>query len=121
MGPEPRPASEDADPAIGGQLQAFVKAASASSIEAPFDLVQLGKVWHVAMTLDATKGLTLYLDGVIANADPAPSFAPNADDPLQIGTNFHGAIQEVALYNRVLSEEEIGIHHMANASLPPGP
>ena len=113
------PPPDGADAAIGGQLQAFVRAASASSIEAPFDLAQLGEVWHVAMTLDSTDGLTLYLDGVGVN-DPTPSFAPT-QVPLQIGPNFHGAIQEVAVYDRALDGEEIGIHHMANTSPPPPP
>ena len=37
-----KPPPEGADPAIGGQLQAFVKGASPSSVEVPFDLAQLG-------------------------------------------------------------------------------
>ena len=37
-------------------------------------------------------------------------YAPNTQDPIQIGADFKGAIQEVAVYDTALTAEQIGTH-----------
>jgi hypothetical protein len=88
-----------------------------------FDLAKLGTAWHVAMTFDGTL-FTLYWDGVMRVSSPWPAFgswpyAPNTQAPLQIGVDFKGAIQEVAVYDAVLTADQISDHYLANTS--PGP
>ncbi len=85
-----------------------------------FDLAKLDTAWHVAMTFDGTL-FTLYWDGVercrVLAASGTWPYAPNTQEPLQIGLDFKGAIQEVAVYDTVLAAEEIGKHFLANTSL----
>jgi hypothetical protein len=87
-------------------------------VTAKFDLAGLGTAWHVAMTFDGLT-LTLYKDGAEVGNAPVPSFVPNAQDPLQIGNGFKGAIQEVAVYDKALPAADISDHFIANT--PPGP
>ena len=59
------------------------------------------------MTFDGTV-FTLYWDGVerVSSTWPAVGtwpYAPNAQEPLQIGLDFKGAMQEVAVYDKVLT------------------
>ena len=88
-----------------------------------FDLAKLDTAWHVAMTFDGTV-FTLYWDGVLSVSSEWPAvgdwpFALNTLDPLRIGVDFKGAIQEVALYDTVLTAEQITTHYLANASPAP--
>ena len=64
---------------------------------------------------------TLYWDGVerVSSTWPAVGtwpYAPNTQEPLQIGLDFKGAIQEVAVYDKALTADEIGNHFLANTS-----
>jgi hypothetical protein len=88
-----------------------------------FDLAKLGTAWHVAVTFNGTL-FTLYWDGVERVSSPWPAvgewpFVPNMQEPLQIGADFKGAIQEVAVYNTVLPADEINDHFVANTSPDP--
>ena len=78
----------------------------------PFDLSKLGTAWHVAVTYDGTV-LTLYWDGVKRAWGSFP-YAPNTQEPLQIGLDVKGAIQEVAVYDAALTAEQISTHYLAN-------
>jgi hypothetical protein len=85
-----------------------------------FDFAKLGTAWHVAMTFDGTL-FTLYWDGVMRVSSTWPAvgtwpYAPNTLDPLQIGVDCKGAIQEVAVYDVPLTAEQVGAHYLANAS-----
>ncbi|MDZ4198899.1 MAG: LamG-like jellyroll fold domain-containing protein, partial [Kiritimatiellia bacterium] len=72
-------------------------------------------VWtHIVVTFDGgTLKKTLYVNGVSTNKT-APSFAVNSSTKFRIGAlaanswPFNGAIDDVRVYNRVLSEQEIG-------------
>jgi hypothetical protein len=68
----------------------------------------------VALTWDGSRFI-LYLDGIAVHQEPAPTFAWG-DGPLTIGTDrdmganddpFWGSLDELRIYNRVLSEAEI--------------
>lgn len=90
------------------------------SIFAP---VSLGRFIHVAGTLDSTTGvMKLYVDGVVKAEttttlrpfrDLDPSYLPGLGIGNTQGTGslynhpFHGIIDEVTIYNRALSKEEI--------------
>ncbi len=78
------------------------------------DPVSLDEWHHVAATWDGNAGTAaLYLDGVrIAFTDSAISSMPDTSQELTIGYYhntfyFNGPIDEVAVYNRALSQEEI--------------
>jgi len=69
---------------------------------------------HVAMVVDASGG-KIFLDGNVVGSGTWPSTpsAPNNSEPLQIGRyhnyaqRFHGALDEIAVWNRALAASEI--------------
>ena len=81
------------------------------------NVINLNK-WQHALTIIMSAGfITLYVNGVDvtdrANCNNS-TVIPNAAAPTQIGAragasdrNFHGAIDDVRIYNRVLSAGEI--------------
>jgi Concanavalin A-like lectin/glucanases superfamily len=75
--------------------------------------------WHVAMTYDGpASALTVYLNGTeVAWATGLP-YTPNTG-PLRIGVDFLGGMQEVALYNRPLSSQEISDHFQTSQGIWP--
>jgi hypothetical protein len=83
-----------------------------------FELAKLGTAWHLAMTFDDKKVLTLYMDGAVNSAASPVLYAPNQQEPLRIGVNFQGAIQEVAVYDYALDHAQILAHFMANMANP---
>jgi hypothetical protein len=81
--------------------------------------------YHVAAVYnDATSNVHIYVDGVAVLSEPAVQALPANNGPLYIGTGyagdqFRGRIDEVRLYNRALTAEEIQ-HDMATpVALPP--
>jgi hypothetical protein len=114
----PGSAIPDSDPSVDGWLQA--RARDGLGGEGAFDfelkLAELDTAWHVAMMIyDGTA--TLYKDGVeVASRDGLP-YEPNRRDPLRIGVDFVGAIQEVAYYTGyALSAADIADHFKASRS-----
>lgn len=84
---------------------------------AGIDLRADGNYHHVAMTIDrdnSTSGLKLYVDGaeVLSQAATHPGDLSN-DGPLRIGEHatvfapFKGIIDELSIYNRVLTPQEV--------------
>lgn len=69
---------------------------------------------HVAMVVDASGG-KIFLDGNVVGTGAWPSTpaAPNNSEPFQIGRyhnyaqRFHGALDEIAIWNRALAAGEI--------------
>lgn len=80
-----------------------------TSLTAP----SITKYNHVVMTYDKTTGnIRHYLDGVLqATPTPLPTFVPDTALPLRIGfgtsSYFAGLIDDVAVYNAALSDEEV--------------
>lgn len=69
---------------------------------------------HVAMTYDVDDSVKLFFDGeLVGESDPQPAGVVELDGSIMIGARhpgqefFAGVIDEVALYNRVLSPNEI--------------
>ena len=114
------PPSPGDDPEIDGFFAPVVSDGSGPSAgppPVPFDLAKLGTAWHLAITFEGME-FTFYWDGVKVDWGTWP-YAPNTQDPIQIGADFKGAIQEVAVYGTALTAEQIGTHFLANVS--PGP
>jgi hypothetical protein len=78
-------------------------------------LLNDGQQWHqMALTFQSGGAVTLYLDGQAAAVGTAPAFVFGANDPLRLGvmtdgfwTPYTGLMQQVQVYNRVLSAAEI--------------
>jgi hypothetical protein len=74
-----------------------------------------GDWMHVVVTLSSTAGSKIYIDGLLYSQGSAPvSFATMNAEDLYLGKfsdawyPLHGALDELRIYNRVLSEAEIG-------------
>jgi hypothetical protein len=96
-------------------------------------LVSSGHFQHVALTYDKPSGIaTLYYDGVVAAqaTSPVPNYTPATTAALYFGkrvagnpgtvsapgTVFGGLMDEMSIYNRVLSSNEIaGIYEVGSA------
>jgi hypothetical protein len=68
---------------------------------------------HVALTYDVGSGVELYFNGELAGEGGAPPIVDEIDDSIMVGARtpgqelFAGIIDEVALYNRILTLDEI--------------
>jgi hypothetical protein len=81
-------------------------------------------VWyHIAATYDGSVG-TIYVNGN-GSAPTAADFVPNVDGDLTIGMrsdrafSFPGSVDEVALYNQVLSASDVLAHYQAGTNTSP--
>ena len=87
-------------------------------------IAQRGVWYHVAATYDGSQSM-LYVNGV-AEASATPGFALDyGTDPVYIGTTgtwapylnmFGGIIDEVSIYNRALTSDEIGAIYKAGSA-----
>jgi len=86
----------------------------------PMEVLEIGQWYHLVVTADA-KGLSIYLDGLRCATQGGGSFNFSAKNlPLQLGASTPQgneqcmcALDEVAIYSRVLSEKEIDRHLQA--------
>ncbi len=86
--------------------------------------VPVGQWTHIAMTYDATTGLNrLYANGALVVQRYRPGGITISDVPVLIGREasvlqryFRGAIDEVQVFNRALSAEEINGSYVADAT-----
>jgi hypothetical protein len=76
--------------------------------------VPLGEWHHVTVTIDTIDGAKIYLDGVLEGTNPDTGGITVGDFPVFIGENsqatgrfWDGLIDDVQIYDRVLSAEEI--------------
>jgi len=76
--------------------------------------VPLGEWHHVTATIDTTDGAKIYLDGVLEGTNTDTGGITVGSYPVLIGENaqaagrfWDGLIDEVAIYNRALSEAEV--------------
>lgn len=89
------------------------------------DLPETGKWVHVAFTNDGETA-TLYIDGESVADGAVPGVLKSIDDPLRIAQDcdrpnnvFTGMIDEVRLWNRALSEDDINIAKDLSATATP--
>ncbi len=75
--------------------------------------------WHSAVVTLSPSGMALYLDGGLAATNPSETRAQNYSGYWQIG-NIVASIDEVRIYNRLLSAQEIAMLY-GFESTPPEP
>ena len=87
---------------------------TAHVILSPEGIVQVGQWQHLAMSYDRTTGMTrLFLNGVMVAEQNLGIFRPQTTYDLYLGTRpgegwrYAGLMDEVSLYNRVLTTNEI--------------
>ena len=75
--------------------------------------------YHVAITFNQNY-LKVYLNSILVNStllSSEPITIDKSTSPLLIGNNFYGIIDEVGVYDRVLSLDEIAMHYHYPGSL----
>lgn len=78
--------------------------------------VTIGTTYHVVVTYDGTT-LTMYLNGAVVDTDATAVSLSTGSDPLVIagqdidGDFMNGTIDEVSIYDRALTADEIGEHY----------
>ena len=91
-----------------------------SSVVVPFD----GLFHYVAVTFDSSNVAMIYLDGVLRQTAIASRPAGNSTTDLLIGRSiagdpdWRGVIDEAAIYNYVLTSDQIGSHYAAAVPEP---
>ena len=77
--------------------------------------LSVGEGHHVVLTWHATKqNLTLYVDNVVENSTTLTN-PDGSSDPLEIGEDFVGLIDEVALYGRAFTAWDVNFHWATSA------
>lgn len=74
-------------------------------------------VWHcLTATYSQTNGqMAIYHNGILQQTDDISTSVPGAVTSLFIGKGFKGAIDDVAIYNKVLTQAEINSLYSLNA------
>lgn len=67
--------------------------------------------WHQAVVLYDGSQLRLYLDGELGATQPDANGLSALAGPLQLANSFLGKIDDLKLYNRAMTEQEIGEHY----------
>ncbi|MBD3184980.1 hypothetical protein GF312_22040 [Candidatus Poribacteria bacterium] len=68
---------------------------------------------HIAMVYDVDSGVEVYFNGELAGSGAQPAAVVDVDGSIMVGARhpgqefFAGIIDEVALYNRILTQDEI--------------
>ena len=83
----------------------------------PYTVMRLQTKWsedvwyHMLATWDTTNGIHVYLDGVMETSNASATILPGDmgdENPFQIGRAFNGTIDDVIIFDKALSEEEVG-------------
>ena len=98
----------------------------ASSFQSPAGVFSTSNFQHVALTYDKGSGLAvLYLNGTVVATQNRGSINPQTTYPVNIGrrtvgyaagSNYGGLIDELSLYNRALSSNEIAAIYNAGSA-----
>lgn len=102
-------------PQEGNKMSAFVKPQGNWEPRASASVPKKNEWIHFAATYDAkqdTNNLKVYVNGVLSGSSTRPGKVTATANPVEIGrwgggSYFVGIIDEVRIWNRVLSEEEI--------------
>lgn len=115
---------------VGGHYRFFVRSGGGSAVVAQASVGPNGTWQHVAAVFDSAAGIMkLYVNGVEAAAATPPDTLLANSHPVSIGArrsssqpawnlNFAGRIDEVAIYSRALTVDEIDAH--LAAAVTPG-
>ena len=109
------------DPSAGLSFGSIVSSPWQASVAATGAQMPLNQWCHLAGTFDGSQ-LRFYLNGKLAAAAPGRLGAPNSE-PLRLGaidfnppSRFEGLLDEVSIYRRALSPEEIQAIYQAGAA-----
>jgi hypothetical protein len=111
-----------------GRPRVEVKSGGATLLLNPSTPLLNDGQWHqMALTFQSGGTVVLYIDGQAAATGTAPAFAFGANDPLRFGvmtdgfwTPYNGLLQQVQIYNRVLSAAEVqAIYTAPSVPAPP--
>ena len=97
-----------------GKLEIRAGAGSTTYVDGIYEFTDTFQWYHVAVTMDSSNILTIYVNG---NYDNSGSKTPGTPGTLSIGRyggggyHFNGLIDEVRIYNRALSPAEILQHY----------
>lgn len=106
---------------IAGQIRAFVFADNSSTnrIDLRGGVIQVGKTYHVAFSFSGTE-VKLFVNGQQASSGALVGSLTTGVEPIRIGRTgeastekFIGVVDEVAVYDRALADEEISRHAFA--------
>ena len=79
--------------------------------------VTVGPTYHVVATLDQTNGMILYVNGSSAGTDPNKLVRTGGTAGFEFGKDqasaspYNGTIDEVAVYTRALTADEVAHHY----------
>jgi len=92
------------------------------------DVPTVGTWAHVVVSYDASTGMAyLYVNGELQSSGLSPGYAPNYDGYFTVGRRndlaftYSGIVDEVAVYNTVLSADVIKSHYQNGMSATPSP
>jgi len=98
---------------VGLSYQGNISSYTSSSGSTPFSIMPKNEWVHLAFTFDGSYA-TVYVNGVDEVGPKDFSIGPDVDTPVFIGVShpaegrtFHGSLDEVRVYDRPLSEQEI--------------
>ncbi|MFC1794239.1 LamG domain-containing protein, partial [Planctomycetota bacterium] len=98
---------------VGLSYHGNISSYTSSSGSTPFSIMPKNEWVHLAFTFDGSYAV-VYLNGVDEVGPKAFSIGPDVDAPVLIGVSdsaggrtFHGSLDEVRIYDRPLSEQEI--------------
>lgn len=97
---------------VGGVLQLILNGSQVCSIAGASISTS---TWHHLVFMFGSRGARLYLDGTLASSDATTSVLGSTSEPIIIGLDFqpgfgrtfNGAIDEVKMFSRALTDAEI--------------
>ena len=100
---------------VGLSYQGNISSYNSSSGSTPFSIMPKNEWVHLAFTFDGSYA-TVYVNGVDEVGPKAFSIGPDVDAPVYIGVShpaegrtFHGSLDEVRIYDKALTADEIRI------------
>ncbi|MCP4613163.1 MAG: LamG domain-containing protein [Planctomycetes bacterium] len=116
---------------VGLSYQGNISSDNSSSGSTPFSIMPKNEWVHLTVTFDGSFA-TVYVNGVDEVGPKAFSIGPDVDTPVYIGVShpdegrtFHGYLDEVRIYDKPLTAEEIQIVMQGGERFPnafaPGP
>jgi len=98
---------------LGLSYQGSISSYNSSSGSTPFSVMPKNEWVHLTFTFDGSYA-TVYVNGVDEVGPKTFSIGPDGDVPVFIGTSnytggktFHGSFDEIRIYDRPLSEQEV--------------
>ncbi len=101
---------------VSGVILTFIEnqTGEASGVSSSPDAIDDGKWYHYTFVRDNAKGqIHSYLNGIHKDNDTSPGGAIGTTQPLYIGQELNGTIDELRIYNMSLTAEQVWAEYMA--------